>query len=150
MPFPTQTLFSFSSVCCVLKELPVNLAADNPTGEVLPANMYSTSKPGCIISVMFKSCPLNKQPSGKGKIAWHHYFLFSSLVLVKKICVYRFSDWVGRAPGRVVQRNMKCSISSLFSRKHPKGNISNLSQSNPLWLSCANSAHRLSISPPHI
>lgn len=63
MQFPTQTLFSFSSVCCVLKKLPVNLAADNPTGEVLPANMYSTSKPGGIISVMFKSFPSNKQPS---------------------------------------------------------------------------------------
>lgn len=52
-----RTLFSHSSVCCVLKKLPVNLAADNPTGEVLPVNMYSTSKPYCIISVMFKGCP---------------------------------------------------------------------------------------------
>lgn len=146
--FPHK-LFSFSSVCCVLKKLPVNLAPDNPAGEVLPANMYSKSKLGCIISVMFKSCPSNKQASGGGRLCRIIKKNFSSS-LVKNTGVCRFSEWVGLAPGRVVRPNKKCSISFLFSRKHPKENISNLSQSNPLGLNCANSARRLSISPLNI
>lgn len=64
MPFYGR-LVSISSVCCVLKKLPVKLAAtDNPTEEVLPANMYPTSQLGCIISVMFKGYPPNKHDSG--------------------------------------------------------------------------------------
>lgn len=66
MQFPHKD--SFLSVQCVQKKLPVNLAVHNPTGEVLPTNMYSTSNPGCLISVMFKSCPSNKQASGRGRL----------------------------------------------------------------------------------
>ena len=66
--FPTQTLLSLSPVCCALKKLAVNLTADNPVGEVLPVNMYSTYKLGCIISVMSKSCPSDRQASVVGRL----------------------------------------------------------------------------------
>lgn len=58
----------FLSVHCVQKKLPVNLAVHNPTGEVLPTNMYSTSNPVSLISVMFKGCPSSKQASGTGSL----------------------------------------------------------------------------------
>lgn len=91
--------FSLSAVCCVLKKLPVNLAADNPIGEVLPANMYNTSKPGCIISAMFKGCPLNKQASGGGRL---HCIINpppTALVKYRGVCRLQRLGWTDSRKG---------------------------------------------------
>ena len=127
--FSTQTLFSFSSVCCALKKLPVNLAADNPTGEVLPANMYSTSQAmGRIISVMFKGCPFNRQASGGGEIALHHYFFFPPLVKDMGVCRLQRLDWTGSRKWCTDEQENAQSL-SLFHRKTSKKRTSQISAS---------------------
>lgn len=117
MQFPTQALLSFPPLCCVLKKLPVNLAVDNPIGEVLPANMYTTSRLGCVISVMFKGCPSSKQASGAGGGGE------DCAASLERLQVQP----LGPVPEGVRKSDMKYSISSVFPRKHSKENISNLS-----------------------
>lgn len=131
----SHRLFSFSSVCCVLKELPVNLAADNPTGEVRPVNMYSTSKPGCIISVMFKGCPSNKQASGGGRLRSIISVFFSSLVKNTGVCRLQRLGWIGSRRGCTTEQEM-LNLFLILQKTSKRGHLKSQPH-NPFGLSCA-------------
>lgn len=126
--FPTQTLFSLGSVCGVLKKLPLNLAARNPTGEVPPANMYSTSKPGCIISVMFKGCPSKRQASEGGRFCCIIPVLFFPPSLVKNtVCLQVTAIGLDRFQEVLYGRIRNAQSLPYFPRKHSKENIFQIS-----------------------
>lgn len=80
---------------CALKKLLVNLAADNPTGEVGLANMYTTSKPGCIILSHVQGLSIKQTSLWRIKIAPDHCFF---LLVVRNTGDCRLSSWVGLAP----------------------------------------------------